>query len=210
MRRRFSIDQRHGSADHQPAMPKKSGPKHIDPETFAPVVWRNKGVPIGTDLEFLVCKRRVYHGNPVIGASKAEGRAADCFIHPMAIQLTPKFEIMTRLKLIAGTWDRDSPVKHGISDRCAKVALAQAYHGINASVDLVTMEPEFEPKFKDLYFHKNGVRIRNIATALRWTRWERDGSALKDRQAELERVLQFCPEFCTELQIKRFAAEQGL
>jgi len=191
-------------------MPKKAGPKRIDPETFMPVIWRKQGSEIGSDLEFLVCKRRVYHGAPVIGASKTEGKATEYFIHPMAIQITPRFEVTTRLKLIAGTWDRDSPVKHGISEHCAKVALAQAYHGIKASVNLVTMEPDFEPKFADLYLHKNGVRIRNIATALRWTRWERDGVTLKDRQTEIQRVLGFYPEFCTALQIKRFAIEQGL
>jgi hypothetical protein len=191
-------------------MPKKAGPKRIDPETFVPVVWRQKDTPIGDDSEFLICKRRIYDGTPVVGASKKEGKAVQYFIHPMAIQLTPKFLVMTWLKLTAGTWDRDSPVKHGISERCAKVALAQAYHGIKASVDLVTMEPEFEQKFKDLYHHKNGVRIRNIATALRWTRWERAGIALKDRHAEILRLLHYYPEYCTELQIKRFATEQGL
>ena len=193
-----------------PAMPKKAGPKRIDPETFVPVVWRQRGSPIGDDSEFLICKRRVYHGTPIIGASNKEVRAVEYFIHPMAIQLTPKFEIVTRLKLVAGTWDVDPPVTHGISERCAKVALAQAYHGIKASVDLVTMDADFEAKFTDLYHHKKGVRIRNIATALRWTRWERDGIALKDRQAEIERVLQFYPEYCTGLQINRFATEQGL
>ena len=137
-------------------MPKKAGPKRIDPESFMPVVWRHKGAQIGDDLEFLVCKRRVYQGAPVIGASKKGGKSVEYFIHPMAIQLTPKFEVMIRLKLIAGTWDADSPVKHGISERCAKVALAQAYHGIKASVDLVTMEPDFEPKFTDLLPSQEG------------------------------------------------------
>lgn len=191
-------------------MPKRAGPKRIDPESFMPVVWRKRDVPIGDDPEFLVCKRRVYQGSPVTGASKKGGKSVQYFIHPMAIQLTPKFEVLTRLKLIAGTWDTDSPVKHGISERCGKVALAQAYHGITAIVDLITMEPDFQPKFKDLYLHKNGVRVRNIATALRWTRWERDGVPLNERQAEIQRVLGFYPEFCTEIQIKRFALEQGL
>ena len=191
-------------------MPKKAGPKRVDPETFAPVVWRKKGTPIGDDVEFLVCKRRVYYGAPVIGGSLTNGRAAESFINPMAIQLTPGYQVFSMLKLLTGGGDVDSPGDHGISERCAKVALAQAYHGIKASLDLVTMEPDYEPKFDDFYNHKNGVRLRNVATALRWTRWEKNSVPIKDRQAEIERILQYYPEFCTEAQISRFAAENGL
>ena len=72
------------------------------------------------------------------------------------------------------------------------------------------MEPDYEPKFDDFYNHKNGVRLRNVATALRWTRWEKNSVPIKDRQAEIERILQYYPEFCTEAQISRFAAENGL
>ena len=187
-------------------MSKKAGPKRIDPETFVPVVWRKKGAPIGDDLEFLVCKRRVYQGAPVVGASKKEGKAAEYFIHPMAIQITPRLDVLTRLKIIAGNWDADSPVKHGISERCAKVALVQAYHGIKAGVDLVTMEPEFEPRDNELYVHKFGVRMRNIAIAMSWTRWEMSQTAMKDRLAELGKF----HIFFTERQVKRFATEYGL
>jgi hypothetical protein len=187
-------------------MSKKAGPKRIDPETFRPVVWRKKGVQIGDDLEFLICKRRVYHGAPVVGGSKKDGTAAEYFTHPMAIQINPVREILTRFKVIAGAWDIDSTARHGISERCAKVALAQAYHGINASVDLVTMDLNIEAKFMDLHFHKNGVRVRNIETAMRWTQWEKDGIAIKERLSVLEGL----GHFCTERQLTRFAADHGL
>jgi hypothetical protein len=187
-------------------MSKKAGPKRIDPETFVPVVWRNKGVPIGTDLEFLVCKRRAYHGTPVVGACKKDGKAAEYFIHPMAIQITPRLDILTRLKIIAGNWDVDSTAKHGISERCAKVALAQAYHGIKASVDLVTMEPEFESKYSELYIHKFGVRVRNIAIAMNWTRWEKNQTSMNDRLAEFGQL----GLYFTDRQFFRFVAEEGL
>lgn len=193
-----------------PKTAKKAGPKRIDPDSFVPVVWRKKESRIGEDLEFLVCKRRIYEGAPVTGFCKTEEKAAERFTHPMAIQLTPRYDPMTRLILIAGTWEFDSPEKHGISTRCAKVALAQVYHGITAKVDLVTMEAEFDPKFHDLLWHKHGVRLRNMATALRWTRWEKERVPLEQRAAELQRVLNFFPQYCTAAQIKRFAAEQGL
>lgn len=193
-----------------PKTARKAGPKRIDPDSFVPVVWRIKQAAIGENTEYLVCKRRIYDGAPVAGFCKAEDKTAERFTHPMAIQVAPRHEPMTRLILFAGTWAFDSPEMHGISTRCAKVALAQVYHGITAKVDLVTMEAEFEPKFHDLLWHKKGVRLRNMATALRWTRWEKEGVPMEQRAAELQRVLNYQPQYCTATQIKRFAAEQGL
>lgn len=169
-----------------------------------------KGEPLHHDLEFLVCRRRIFEGEPVVGASGENRLPVEFYIHPMAIQLTPRFEILHRFKMSARAWEHDSPVRHGISMRCAKVALTQVYHGIKASVDLVTMEPHYEPKFSDLNLHKNGVRVRNAATALRWTEWEDKGLTMKERQDELLRLINFLPEFCTVAHIKRFASEQGL
>lgn len=185
-------------------MPKKAGPKRIDPETFQPVVWRMKGKPIGGDLEFLVCQRRLY--KPGAGTAMKHGKTVIHFVHPMALQISPRLDVLPCLKLISKAWEFDEPVQHGISERCAKVALAQAYHGVTATLNLVTIEPDYESKFGDLHLHKGGVRMRNVAIALRWTRWGNDRVAMDRRLEELGEV----GFRVTKRQLERFAEEYGL
>ncbi len=78
-------------------MPKKAGPKRMDPEIFLPVVWRKKGSEIGHDTEYLVCKRRVQRGASLVGVSGKKGVTAEHFIHPAAIQLNTDLTVITGL-----------------------------------------------------------------------------------------------------------------
>ena len=189
-----------------PVMSKQAGPRRIDPESFQPVVWKLHGAVIGDDLEFLVCQRRIFRGATVMCGPKKEGVTSEYFGHPVAIQLNPTLEVHHGLRLTEKVWEAHRTEAHEISERCAKIALAEAYHGIKASLDLVTWKAHFSSQGPVLRQHKNGVRMRNLLIAIFWDHWKNDGIKMEVRLL----MMQQFGFPCTERQIKRFGTDHGL
>lgn len=187
-------------------MSKKAGPKRIDPESFQPTVWKLHGAVIGDDLEFLVCQRRFFRGATVIGGPKTNGITSEYLSHPVAIQLNPTLEVLHGLRLTEGVWEAHKPEAHNISERCAKIALAEAYHGIKATLDLVTWKAHFSSQGPVLHDHKNGVRMRKLLIAIFWDHWKKDGIKMEVRLLMMQQL--GFP--CTERQLKRFGTDYGL
>ena len=187
-------------------MSKKAGPRRIDPETFQPAVWKLHGAVIGDDLEFLVCQRRFIRGTPVIGGSKSDGVCSEHLSHPMAIQLNPTLVVHHGLKLTERVWEAHRPEAHNISERCAKIALAEAYHGIDVSLDLVTWKAHISSQGPALRNHKDGVRMRNLLIAIFWDRWKKDSISMSAKLLKMQQL----GSPCTERQIKRFGTDHGL
>jgi hypothetical protein len=183
-------------------MSKKAGPKRIDPETFRPTVITAEG----SEMSFLICRRRWLRGNPVIGGLDEAMICAEHFTHPVAIQIRPKVEVLTGLQVRELNWEASRPEEHGISERCAKVALAEAWHGVKATLDLGTMEVHISSRIGEWVAHKNGVRMRNLITALFWDQWNRQGLAIE------ERVIALADSGfpCTRRQLEKFVADHGL
>jgi hypothetical protein len=182
-------------------MSKKAGPKRIDPETFRPVVF----TPQDSDMAFLICMRRWLRGNPVRGGPPKPAITSEHFTHAVAIQLAPNVEVLTGFQVREMKWVISKPEEHGISTRCAKVALAEAWHGVKATLDLGTMTGHISSRIDGWLAHKKGVRIRNLITALFWDHWNREGFTIEDRIAAL--ADSGFP--CTRRQLEKFVADHG-
>jgi hypothetical protein len=188
--------------DHRPNMSKKAGPKRIDPETFRPTVFTAQG----SDMSFLICRRRWLRGNSVLGGLDKTAISSEHFTWPVAIQIAPTIEVLTGFQVRELNWEASRPEEHGISERCAKAALSEAWHGVKATLDLGTMEVHISSRTVEWGAHKNGVRIRNLITALFWDRWNRDGLAIEARVA----VLTDSGFPCTRRQLEKFVGDRGL
>ena len=183
-------------------MGRKAGPRRIDPETFRPTVFTAQG----SDMSFLICRRRWLRGNPVLGGLEKTAISAEHFTFPVVIQIAPTVEILTGFQVRELNWEASRPEEHGISERCAKVALAEAWHGVNATLDLGTMEVHISSRTGEWSAHKNGVRIRNLTTALFWDKWNREELTIEERVAAL--TDSGFP--CTRRQLEKFVADHAL
>lgn len=155
---------------------------------------------------FLVCGRRGLQQGPVTGGPKEAVATADSFIHGAAIRIPPDLEILLGLRITQQAWRRTPPEEHGLSKRCAQVALAEAWHGVKMTLDVTTMGIHLRNDGEAWSRHKKGVRVRNIAVAMHWDEWERNGVNMEERAALLTRMGQPC----TAAQLARFAEERGL
>jgi hypothetical protein len=183
-------------------MSKKAGPKRIDPDTFYPAVW----VAEHDGTAFLVCQRRIFQLKPVTGRSKDLVATAEWFIHGAAIRVQPDLEILLGLQLSCGSWRATNPLDYGISKRCAQIALAEAWHGVNITIDSATMAAHISGDGEKWSKHKNGVRVRNIIAAMHWDRWNKEGLSLEGRA----RFIAERGRPCTASQLARFAEERGI
>src|SRR6056297_1074600 len=116
-------------------MPRKSGPKRIDPDTFVPVVL----TVVNSDHSILVCRRRWLRGANVIGAPPEATISSEYFSFPVAIELTPEIKVLTGYVNRDLSWVPSQPESHNISEKCAKIALAEAWHAVKVTMDLGTM-----------------------------------------------------------------------
>lgn len=185
-------------------MPKKAGPKRIDPETFSPTVY-TPTMKSGPGIPILACSLRWIRGRNVLGGPK-DAITSEYFMFPVAISLGEDIQVLFGFRTSDHTWTRSRPEEHEISDRCAKVALAQAWHGIKVTVDLATLSGHFRPLGDGWIAYKNGVRMRNLLAALLWDRWNQGGWSLAVRTEKL--ALVGFP--CTTRQLEKFAEEYGL
>lgn len=183
-------------------MPKKAGPKRIDPDTFAPVVLN----AIGTDLCILVCARRWLRGRNVIGSNADAILSSEFFSFPVVIRLSPVIEVLTGFVNRDLSWTGSRPEDHGISAKCAKLALAEVWHAVKATLDLGTMSMHVSSKVADWVNNKNGVRMRNLVCALCWEIWNEEGIDLPARATRLNEN----GYICTVRQLERFMNEHGL
>ena len=184
-----------------PVMSKKAGPKRIDPETFLPIVFTAQG----TDTSLLVCRRRWIRVSPVLGGPPEALFNNYFFAHPVAIQFSPTVEVLTGFEVRDGTWVTTRSEDFGISERCAKVALAEAWHAVKVTVDSGTMSGHISSRLDAWLAYKNGVRMRNLITALFWDHWNREVFTSGDRIAALASAgIQ-----CTQRQLEKFATEHG-
>lgn len=181
---------------------RKAGPKRIDPETFAPAVW----VCENDTAAFLVCQRRWAQLRPVVGGPPEAVTTAEALVHGAAIRMIPNIEVLFGLRLTEGIWRQINPLEHGISKRAAQVALAEAWHGVRISVDLATKTANLGADGVAWRKYKKGVRIRNIAAAMHWDKWNKEGVPVADRAA----ILTASGFPCTASQLARFAEERGL
>ena len=103
-------------------------------------------------------------------------------------------------------WENALPENFGISNRCAKVALAEAWHAVNAKIDLATLSIHLVSSPIAWAGHKNGVRMRNIYVTMAWDRWNREGLSMSARSD----VLATFGIKWAGGQIEKFAVERGL
>ncbi len=194
------MDEAQENADSCFVMPKKAGPKHLDPNTFRPVLWMD----VDTKDLALVCGRRTCVLNPIFGPNGKDVRAAD-FVHLIAIAYAPDLVIARPLTIDYGTWKKYPPQSLALSYRGAQVALAEAWHGVDPNLDLSTMRMNavYKPTLEN---HKGGVRIRNIIAALHWNVWDILGTSIEDRA----RILTSHGHKCNAAQLTRFAIDRGL
>ena len=183
---------------------RKAGPKRIDPDTIAPSVW----VAEEDGTAFLVCNKRHYKYRPITGGPREDEGAVtvEALIHGAAIRMPPDVEILLGFQITEGTWRRTPPEDHGLSRRCAQVALAEAWHGVNVTLDSATWSVYITGDGEAWRKYKKGVRIRNLAIAMHWDQWERDDVPLETR-SELLTQSGFP---CTAKQLARFAEDRGL
>ncbi len=125
---------------------------------------------------------------------------------PVAIQLAPTVEVLTGLKFGDIKFRASKPEDHGVPKRCAKVALAEAWHGVHAILDLGTFAVHISSRMDDWTAHKKGTRIRNLILALLWDEWKREGRTIED----LAEVLTNSGYPSTKRQVERFSADHGL
>ena len=183
-------------------MPRKSGPRRIDPDTFVPAVF----TAAGTDHSILVCRRRWLRGPDSRGGPPEAVVSSAFFSFPVAIELSPEVRVLAGYTTGDLSWTCAPPEDHGISTRCARVALAEAWHGVGLTTDHVTLTAHTSSRLGDWAAHKNGVRMRNLAAALAWDGWNREGLDLEARAARLGA----CGYGCTVRQMSRFMDEHGL
>lgn len=182
-------------------MSKKVGPRRIDPNTFLPAVF----APKGTDMSLLVCYRRWLRGGDVLGGPRKAICHSEYFSFPVAIQLTPNVAVLTGFHTAEMIWTATKPGAHGISETCAKVALAEAWHGVKATLDLGTFAVHISSHVDDWLAHKKGVRMRNLMIALFWDRWR--GAGLTSEA--IATVISANGYPCKARQVEKFVAEHG-
>lgn len=183
-------------------MPKKAGPKRIDPESFLPTVMTAQGA----DLSVLVCRRRWLRGPDVLGGPSDAIASSKYFCFPIAIEISPSLKVLTNFTNSDLIWIASKPADHGISDRCAKVALAEAWHAVTVTLNLGTMAVDVKSHMDRWLSHKNGVRLRNMVAALHWDRWDRENLSIEDRVA----ILATAGIASTPRQLNKFRADHGL
>lgn len=181
---------------------RKAGPRRIDPESFVPVAW----VSEKDGTAFLVCGRSGLQQGPVTGGPKEAVATAESFIHGAGIRMPPDLEILLGFQITHQVWRRTPPEEHGLSKRCAQIALAEAWHGIRMTLDVATMGVHLRNDGEAWSRHKKGVRVRNIAAAMHWDEWERTGVSMEERANYLTGI----GRPCTAAQLARFAEERGL
>jgi len=125
---------------------------------------------------------------------------------PVAIQFAPTVEVLTGLQIREMRLQASKPQDHGISERCAKVALAEAWHGVKATMDLGSFAFHISSRVDEWSAHKKGTRIRNLIIALLWDEWKREGRTIED----LAEMLTNSGYPSTKRQIERFSADHGL
>ena len=82
---------------------------------------------------------------------------------------------------------------------------AEAWHAVKVTVDSGTMSGHISSRLDAWMAYKNGVRLRNLVTALFWDYWNREGFTWGDRITALASAgIQ-----CTRRQIEKFATENG-
>jgi hypothetical protein len=182
-------------------MPKKAGPKRIDPDSFLPTVL----TPHGSETSFLICRRRWLRGKNVLGGPADAVFCAEYFSCPVAIQLTPKVEVFTGFQTFEMSWTVSKPDAHRISEACARVALAEAWHGVKATLDLGTFTVHVSSDVDGWLAHKKAVRLRNLIIALFWDRWRGEGLA----SGEIATLLSDSGYPCNARQVDKFVADHG-
>jgi hypothetical protein len=195
------MDLRRGSPDDWRAMPKKAGPKRINPDTFFPVIF----TPLGTTKSILVCHRRWIRGPDVLGGLPG-AIVSESTSFLVAIELGEVPLVLFNLTDSELVWQRTPPEEHGISARCAKLALAEAWHAVNAKMDLATLSIHTIYSPISWATHKKGMRMRNIFVFMAWDRWNRENLSMNDRAATLASF----GIIWTGRQIAKFASEHGL
>lgn len=183
-------------------MPKKAGPKRIDPETFVPMVLTAQG----TNFSILVCHYRWFRGPNVIGAPPDAIISSEYFNFPVAIVLSPVIEVRTGFVNRDLSWIPARPEFHCISEKCAKIALAEVWHAVRATLDIGTMSMHVSSKIADWEKNKNGARMRNLVCALCWELWNEEGLDLETRT----RRLNDSGYACSLRQLARFMNDHGL
>lgn len=183
-------------------MPKKAGPKRIDPDTFYPIVL----TAVGTDMSILVCQRRWLRGPNVVGGIADAIISSEYFSFPVVIRLSPSIQVLTGFLNQDLSWTTSRPEAQGISEKCAKLALAEVWHAVKATLDLGTMSVHVGSKVADWVNNKNGVRMRNLVSALCWELWNNEGIDLPRRAVRMNEN----GYACTERQLERFMNEHGL
>jgi hypothetical protein len=160
------------------------------PENFKPEVWTMDGWP-----PMLVCGRNWMNGGPVttdaarqrVKDGKPTGpldkRVWKSILHPAAIQLDPirvgyGFTGGTE----GGTWTRNPPEDHGISSRCAALALAEAWRGVEVSVDCPSRHGTIKTDVGTLTgFRGKSTVMRDVLIYLFWDRWNLAKTPISDR-----------------------------
>lgn len=128
------------------------------------------------------------------------------FCFPVAIQISPTIEILTAYQNRDRAWSSNPLEDHNLSEKSAKVALAEVWHAVKATLDLGTMSIHVSSKVAEWVNNKNGVRMRNLVVALCWELWNKEGIHLPVRAARLNE--NGYP--CTARQLERFMNEHGL
>jgi hypothetical protein len=183
-------------------MPKKAGPKRLDPDTFNPYVF----AAAHTNTAVLACWKRSLRGPDVVTATPSPHIHPTFLCFPAAIILCPSFRVATQCMAGKHVWLPVKPEVVGISDRCAKVALAEAWHGVEVNIDAATMTGDMRSNPEAWCSYRNGVRIRNVVTSIFWDEWNREGISLEERSERLTNS----GYPCTPRQLDRFATNQGL
>ena len=197
-----NLDRARRGPDGGCAMPRKPGPRRIDPETFVPAVF----TVVGSDHSILVCRRRWLRGPDALGGPPEAVVSSAFFSFPVAIELSTEEQVLTGYTTRDLSFTCTRPEDHGISTRCARIALAEAWHAVGVTLDPATMSAHASCRLDEWVAHKNGVRIRNLAAALAWDRWNLEGLDLEARVARLDA----CGYRCTVRQLARFMDDHGL
>lgn len=185
-----------------PKTAKKAGPKRVDPETFKPLMLREKG----TDNSVLVCRRRWFRGPDVLGAPPEAALHVRFMMFPVVIEVCPSFRIGVEGVDAHKMWEQLKTSEYGISEHYAKVALAEVWHAASVTYDMVNLTCKVESRLEQWLDYKGGVRLRNVLVALNWDGWNRNGTSIADRAKTME-MLGFA---CSPRQLRKFATDRGL
>jgi hypothetical protein len=142
----------------------------------------------------------------VIGAPPEATISSEYFRFPVAIELSSKIKVLTDYVNRDLSWVPSQPESHNISEKCAKIALAEAWHAVKVTMDLGTMSVHVGSKVADWVNNKNGVRLRSLVSALCWELWNEEGIDLPARAARLSES----GFKCSVRQLERFMNDHGL